>query len=307
MDRISVVIPAYNEEKSIGVLHKQLHKALSAYKGYELIFVDDGSTDNTFKEMKKVQKRDSHVKLIRFQRNYGKAAALAAGFEAAQNRFVFTMDGDLQDDPAEIPRFLEKMDEGYDLVVGWKTKRKDPMTKTLPSRVFNLLTSRFVGLRLHDYNCGFKCYRKEVVKQMQVYGELHRYLPALAHWMGYKVGEMPVTHHRRVYGKSKYGFSRLFKGMFDLISIKYMSVYNKRPLHFFGVLGGGSFFIGFAAAFYLLILKLRGELIGDRPLLMLSVLLIVLGVQFVSLGLLGEMITRESKKKEYIIKEKIGF
>ncbi|OGM01748.1 glycosyl transferase family 2 [Candidatus Woesearchaeota archaeon RBG_13_36_6] len=306
MVELSFVIPAYNEEKSIVLLYNKLEQVLkTTRKSYEIIFVDDGSTDSTFDELKKIHRTQSKIKIVRFQRNFGKAAALTAGFEEAQGEIIFTMDADLQDDPEDIPLFLEMVQKGYDLVSGWRVDRKDSIAKRLLSRLYNWLTSMVVGLKLHDYNCGFKCYKKGLVKSIDVYGELHRYIPALAYWKGYKIGEVTVKHHKRRFGKTKYGLGRVFKGFLDLISIKYIYVYNKRPLHFFGLLGLISFFIGFLASLYLVVLKFRGESIGDRPMLMLCVLLIVIGVQFVSLGLLGEMITRQSRQKEYIIKEKV--
>ncbi len=308
MVELSFVIPAYNEEKSIVLLYNKLEQVLkTTRKSYEIIFVDDGSTDSTFDELKKLHRTQSKIKIVRFQRNFGKAAALTAGFEEAQGEIIFTMDADLQDDPEDIPLFLEMMQKGYDLVCGWRVDRKDSIAKRLLSRLYNWLTSMVVGLKLHDYNCGFKCYKRALVKSIDVYGELHRYIPALAYWKGYKVCEVTVKHHRRRFGKTKYGLGRVFKGFLDLVSIKYIYVYNKRPLHFFGLLGLISFFIGFLASLYLVVLKFRGESIGDRPMLMLCVLLIVIGIQFVSLGLLGEMITRQSRQKEYIIKEKAGF
>ena len=304
---ISVVIPAYNEQRNVSMLYNSLKQVLDkTKKSYEIIFVDDGSTDNTFKELEGLHKRDGKVRVIKFQRNFGKADALMAGFESAQGKVIFTMDADLQDDPEDIPKFLEKISQGYDLVCGWRADRKDSIAKRFVSKIYNWLTSWVVGLKLHDYNCGFKCYSNALVRNIDVYGELHRYIPALAHWKGFKVTETKVKHHKRRFGKTKYGVERLFKGFLDLASVKYIYVYNKRPIHFFGLAGLFSFFLGSLASLYLLFLKLNGESIGDRPMLMLCVLLIVIGVQFVSLGFLGEMITRESQRKEYIIKKKLG-
>ncbi len=293
---VSIIVPAYNEEENISLIYKKIREVTKD----EIIFVDDGSTDKTLEEIKKLS--DRKVRYISFQRNYGKAAALDAGFKEASNDIIITMDADLQDDPKEIPRFVEAL-ENYDLVSGWKKNRKDPITKTLPSKIFNFLTSRLVGLKLHDYNCGFKGYRKKVVENIELYGSLHRYIPALAYWKGFSVAEIPVKHHKRKHGKSKYGMARLLKGFFDLMSVKYLSVYNKRPLHFFGLLGFMSFGLGFIAGLYIVYLKLIGLNVGDRPILMLSVLLIVIGVQFFSLGLLGEMFARQNNKREYIVRE----
>ena len=299
---ISIVIPVYNEEKNIIILYKLLKSVLSKYQ-YEMIFVDDGSVDNTSSVIKDISKKDKKVKLISFQRNYGKSDALSAGFDNAKGDIIITLDGDLQDNPKEIPRFIEKLNQGYDLVVGWKFKRKDPLTKIIPSKFFNLLTSFLTKVKIHDMNCGFKAYKKEVIKNINVYGELHRYIPAMAFWRGYKIGEIKVKHYPRRYGKSKYGVNRLFKGLMDLITVKFLMSYGRRPLHLFGLTGLLCFFLGIVSGLYLTYLWFKGIVIGDRPLLMLAVLLIVLGVQFISLGLLGDMIISENKERNYIIKK----
>ena len=299
---ISIVIPVYNEEKNIIILYKLLKSVLSKYQ-YEMIFVDDGSVDNTSSVIKDISKKDKKVKLISFQRNYGKSDALSAGFDNAKGDIIITLDGDLQDDPKEIPRFIKKLNQGYDLVVGWKFKRKDPLTKIIPSKFFNLLTSFLTKVKIHDMNCGFKAYKKEVIKNINVYGELHRYIPAMAFWRGYKIGEIKVKHYPRRYGKSKYGVNRLFKGFMDLITVKFLMSYGRRPLHLFGLTGLLCFFGGIVSGLYLTYLWSKGIFIGDRPLLMLAVLLIVLGVQFISLGLLGDMIISENKGRNYIIKK----
>ena len=299
---ISIVIPVYNEEKNIIILYKLLKSVLSKYQ-YEMIFVDDGSVDNTSSVIKDISKKDKKVKLISFQRNYGKSDALSAGFDNAKGDIIITLDGDLQDNPKEIPRFIEKLNQGYDLVVGWKFKRKDPLTKIIPSKFFNLLTSFLTKVKIHDMNCGFKAYKKEVIKNINVYGELHRYIPAMAFWRGYKIGEIKVKHYPRRYGKSKYGVNRLFKGFMDLITVKFLMSYGRRPLHLFGLTGLLCFFLGIVSGLYLTYLWFKGIVIGDRPLLMLAVLLIVLGVQFISLGLLGDMIISENKGRNYIIKK----
>jgi hypothetical protein len=215
------------------------------------------------------------------------------------------MDADLQDDPKEIPRFIKKLDEGYDMVSGWKFKRYDPISKTIPSKFFNWLTKVTTGVNIHDSNCGFKAYRKDVVKNVNVYGELHRYIPALAHWKGFSVGEIKVQHHARKFGKSKYGTKRLINGFFDLITVKFLSSFQSKPLHFFGIISLFCGLIGIISMVYLFYLKLLGSSIGDRPLFLLSILSIILSIQFISLGLIGEMITFNSKKENYIIKEKI--
>lgn len=268
-------------------------------KRYEIIFVDDGSADNTFQEIKAIQ--DSNTRIVRFQRNYGKAAALSCGFKKSRGEFVITLDGDLQDDPEEIPRFLEKLKE-FDMVSGWKVKRQDPLSKTFPSKCFNKLTRLITGVKINDFNCGYKGYRKEVVKNIKLYGEFHRYIPALAHWKGYTVGEIEVKHHPRIHGKSKYGVERLLKGCLDLMTVTFLMLYKKRPLHMFGGIGMVLGFSGIAISIYLFLLWVTGTGIGDRPLLMLGILLIVIGAQFISLGLIGELITNSRNNDDYIIK-----
>lgn len=297
---LSIIIPVCNESENVEELYSQLRVVLSKLeKRYEIVFIDDGSTDDTFEKLRKI--KDSGVRVVRFQRNYGKSAALSCGFKKAQGTFVITMDGDLQDDPKEIPRFLEKLEE-YDMVSGWKSKRQDPFSKTIPSKFFNTLTRYITGVKIHDFNCGFKAYRNSVVKNVNLYGEFHRYIPALAHWKGYTVGEIEVEHHPRVHGKSKYGIERLFKGFLDLITVTFLTMYKKRPLHVFGGIGFLLMFLSVGINLYLVSLWVRGIKIGDRPLLMLGILLMVLGAQFVSLGLIGEMITNSRNNDDYIIK-----
>jgi len=297
---LSIIIPVYNEEGNIIELYEKLCSILSVLdKSYEIIFVDDGSTDNTFQEIKAIQ--DINIRIVRFQRNYGKAAALSCGFYKSRGDFVITMDGDLQDDPKEIPRFLEKLKE-FDMVSGWKVKRQDPISKTLPSKCFNKLTRLITGIKINDFNCGYKGYRREVVKNINLYGEFHRYIPVLAHWKGYTVGEIEVEHHPRTQGKSKYGVGRILKGCFDLITVTFLMLYKKRPLHMFGGIGIVLGFSGIAISLYLLSSWIIGTRIGDRPLLMLGILLTVIGAQFVSLGLIGELITNSRNNDDYIIR-----
>lgn len=297
---LSIIIPVYNEEENILELYEKLCCVLSVLdKRYEIIFVDDGSTDNTFETIKSIQ--DSNIRILRFQRNYGKAAALSCGFNKSRGEYVITMDGDLQDDPKEIPRFLEKLKE-FDMVSGWKVKRQDPLSKTLPSKCFNKLTRFITGVKINDFNCGYKGYRREVVKNINLYGEFHRYIPALAHWKGYTVGEIEVEHHPRIHGKSKYGAERLFKGFLDLITVTFLMLYKKRPLHMFGGIGMLLGFSGIIISLYLFSLWVTGTRIGDRPLLMLGILLTVIGAQFISLGLIGELITNSRNNDDYIIK-----
>ncbi len=245
------------------------------------------------------------MEIIQFRENFGKAAALSAGFAQARGKIIITMDADLQDDPREIPNFIHKLEESYDLVCGWRSKRQDPFSKILPSRLFNYLTSTLTGVKLHDFNCGFKCYRKEVVKNLSLYGELHRYVPALAHWQGFKITEIKVKHHPRAHGKSKYGASRLFSGLTDLLTVMFLTKYMKKPLHLFGGVGFLLFSAGLMINVYLAILWFLGQGIGNRPLLLLGVLLMLVGFQIVSTGLIGEMIVSVRHKGEvgYIIKK----
>lgn len=297
---ISIIIPVYNEDESILELYEKLYNTLSLLdKTYEIIFIDDGSTDNTFEKIKSI--RDSKVKIVKFQRNYGKAAALSCGFKKSKGDIVITLDGDLQDDPKEIPRFIEEL-KNYDMVSGWKNKRQDPVSKTLPSKYFNWLTRFITGVKINDFNCGYKAYNNYVVKNINIYGELHRYIPALAYWKGYSVGEIQVEHHPRIHGESKYGVERLLKGFLDLITVTFLMMYKKRPLHMFGGIGFLLGFTGVLISVYLMVLWTTGERIGDRPLLMLGILLTVIGAQFVSLGLIGELITNSRNNDDYIIK-----
>ncbi len=245
--KISVVVPAYNEQESIPMLYLELKKVLSKYKDYEIIFVDDGSTDKSAEVMEGVNKKDSRVKVIQLRKNFGKAVALMEGFKSTTGDIIITMDADLQDNPAEIPRFIDKINEGYDLVNGWKYQRKDPLMKRFFSKIFNFLASKATHVRIHDFNCGFKAYRKEVVKYLNIYGELHRYIPALVYSEGFKVCEIKVKHQARKFGKSKYGSIRILRGFLDLITVKYLITYTQRPLHLFGSIGLILTFIGFSA------------------------------------------------------------
>ncbi len=301
---LTIVIPLYNEEKNIAPLYSILKKVLRTIeKSYEIIFVDDGSKDKSMQELLKLKAKDRDIKIIQFQRNFGKSSGLNAAFKEASGDIIITMDADLQDRPEEIPKLIDKLNQGYDLVSGWKYKRYDSIGKRFPSKIMNFIARLISGAEIHDFNCGFKAYKKDVVKNIELYGDLHRYIPALAHWKGYSVGEVKVMHKKRLYGKSKYGFVRLM-GAFDLVTIRFLNMFAKRPLHFFGPIGLLSFLIGGIMSLYLAIMWLQGFGIGNRPLLFLSILLIVIGVQFISLGLLGEMITNIGKKDDYIIKKK---
>jgi len=306
---LSVVIPVYNEKESLPELYRQLTDVLQGEGyAYELIFVDDGSRDGSDQVLESLAETDERVRVIQFQKNYGKSAALSVGFGAAAGDIVATMDADLQDDPREIPALIRKLNEGgYDLVSGWKKKRRDPISKRWPSKIFNWVTSRISGVRIHDINCGLKVYRNFVVKNLHPYGELHRFLPVLAHLDGFTVGEKEVVHHPRKYGSSKFGVSRFTSGFFDLLTVMFLSRYLKKPLHLFGILGILSFIGGFVIGAYLTVLRLTGHWIGNRPLLFLGILLMIMGVQFVSIGLLGEMITAsQTRKQTYVIRRTLN-
>ncbi|MBT5872657.1 MAG: glycosyltransferase [Candidatus Latescibacteria bacterium] len=306
---LTVLIPLFNEAESLPELYTQLIAALEPMnRPFELLFIDDGSRDLSFDTIEKLRDRDERVRAVQFRRNYGKSAALAVGFqEALAHSFVVTLDADLQDDPMEIPGLIEDLEGGFDLVSGWKQARQDPITKTLPSKFFNWVTSKVAGFRLHDFNCGLKAYRREVVETIPVYGELHRYLPVLAHWSGFRVTERPVSHHARKYGDSKFGLGRFTHGFFDLLTVYFVSKYTRRPLHWFGSLGMLSFGLGLCFAAYLSWLWLNGIGIGTRPLLLFSVLLMLLGIQLISMGLIGEMITHVSRKDEdYAVRRRLG-
>ncbi len=304
--KLSIIVPMYDEAENVEPYYSKTKKVLSRLNlDYEIIFIDDGSTDNTLQKLKGLKKKDNHIRIIVLRKNFGKSAALSSAFEVAQGKIVITMDGDLQDEPEEIPKLLNKLKEGYDLVSGWKKKRQDPITKTIPSKFFNWLTSKTTKIKIHDFNCGFKAYKNEVVKELNLYGEMHRYIPALAHWQGFKVGEVAVVHKPRKKGKSKYGAGRLLKGFFDLLTVKYLSSFSSRPLHLFGTLGLIFSLVGIVSGFYLFVQWLMGIGIGKRPLLMFAVLMVMIGIQFISIGLLGEMIANneQRKQKSYNIKE----
>ncbi|NBC17584.1 MAG: glycosyltransferase [Bacteroidetes bacterium] len=293
---ISVVVPVFEEEESLPELARQVRDACEAADlDFEVWFVDDGSRDASWTVIQDLHTWDARYAGVRFRRNYGKSAALAAGFERVRGRYVVTMDADLQDDPAEIPGLVETLEEGYDLVSGWKQERKDPISKTVPSRLFNLVTRIVSGIPLHDFNCGFKIYRREVVEAIHVYGEMHRYIPLLAKWEGYdRIGEKPVHHRPRQYGRTKFGVERFVRGFLDLISVAFLTRFAARPLHFFGGLGTLAFLAGFVISLWLSIEKIfYNRYLGDRPLLLLGMLLILLGAQLFSTGLLGDMFIRQ--------------
>ncbi len=295
---IAVVIPVHDEERSVALLLDEIRSALEPLdRTWEAIFVDDGSIDGTIAALTRLHAHNDEVQVVRLRRNFGKSAALMAGFAQASGEIVVTIDGDLQDDPAEIPRLLAKLDEGFDLVSGWKKERRDPWTRRVLSRVFNAVAGRMSGLRLHDMNCGLKAYRAEVVKGLRIYGELHRFLPVLAHYRGFRIAEVPVNHRPRSHGRSRYGVERYVRGFLDLLSVSFISRYRQRPLHLFGGLGLVLGLAGFAILVYLTVLKALGHSIGERPLLILGVLLVVVGMQFFSLGLLSEMVTSQHEER----------
>jgi glycosyltransferase involved in cell wall biosynthesis len=295
---ISVVVPVHNEERSVALLYDELRSALEPVASeWEAIFVDDGSTDGTFGALTRLHNGADNVRVVRLRRNFGKAAALVAGFDQARGETVVTIDGDLQDDPAEIPRLLAKLDEGFDLVSGWKTHRRDRISRRVLSRIFNRVTGAFSGVHLHDMNCGLKAYRAEVVHGLRLYGELHRFIPVLAHYRGFRIAELPVNHRPREHGRSRYGVERYLRGFLDLLTVSFIGRYRHRPLHLFGGLGLILGFFGTAILIYLTVLKALGNAIGHRPLLMLGVLLVVIGLQFFSLGLISEMITSHHEER----------
>jgi glycosyltransferase involved in cell wall biosynthesis len=309
---VSVVVPLYNEEENVKVLNERLKEVLDVLgTEYEIIYVDDGSSDRTLNLLEEIQKADRNVLVLSLRRNFGQTAAFAAGFDFARGDIVITMDGDLQNDPKDIPRLLDAIRD-YDLVSGWRKKRKDTfLTRRLPSMIANWLISRVTGVKLHDYGCSLKAYRRDVVKNLRLYGEMHRFIPAVASWYGVRVAEIETTHHPRLRGKSKYGISRTIKVLLDLITVKFLQSFSTKPMQFFGPMGMIFGAAGVGISLYLSIEKLfKGVNIGGRPLLLLGALLIIVGVQFVGMGLLGEMLVRvyhESQKKPiYAIKKILG-
>jgi len=309
---LSVVIPVYNEEENVQLLHERLKNALDPLnQEYELLFVDDGSTDRTLPFLEEIQAQDNKVVVLSLRRNFGQTAAFAAGFDFSRGDVVVTMDGDLQNDPADIPKLLELIKES-DLVSGWRKKRKDPFfSRRLPSMMANWLISKVTGVKLHDYGCSLKAYRRDVIKNLKLYGEMHRFIPAVASWYGVRVAEVETVHHPRMRGKSKYGISRTVKVVLDLITVKFLQSFSTKPIQFFGPFGILSGFLGFLILLYLSADKvLFGKDIGGRPLLLLGALLIIVGIQLIGMGLLGEMLVRvyhESQKKPiYVIKKILG-
>lgn len=312
---LSFVIPVMDEEQTLESLYLGIKESISSLSDnnmeFEIIFIDDGSTDNSWKEMSRLVKQNPNViKAIKLRRNFGKAHALSCGFKECKGDIIFTMDADLQDDPSEIPKFLDKIAEGYDVVSGWKNNRQDPLSKTLPSKLFNKMTAKMTSIPLHDFNCGFKAYKKEVLEGIKIYGELHRYIPVLAHEMGFSNTEVSVKHNKREFGVSKYGWERYTRGLVDLLTVLATTRYLEKPGHLFGGLGVGTGILGSIILSYLSILWFLGDgPIGTRPLFFVGILMIILSIQMVSLGVLAELITRhnDSGPTDTVISDKQGF
>jgi dolichol-phosphate mannosyltransferase len=295
---LSIVVPLLNEEATLEQLYQELEAALaSTGLDWEVVFVDDGSTDGSYRELVRLHAAHLNVRVVRLRRNFGKAAALAAGIDVAAGDVIVTIDADLQDDPAEIPNLLAKLDDGFDVVSGWKCDRHDPFVRRFVSRIYNTATRLATGVKLHDMNCGLKAYRAEVFEHVRLYGERHRFVPVLAHHMGFSVAELPVNHRARTNGHSRFGIERYLRAPFDLLTIVFMGRYRHRPLHLFGGVGVMASIAGVAILAYLTAVKVGGAGIGDRPLLLLGVLLVVVGIQLLSLGLIGEMLTSHHEEK----------
>jgi glycosyltransferase involved in cell wall biosynthesis len=305
---LSVIIPVYSEEDNILPLYERLKPVIAGMGEYEIVFVDDGSTDATFELIRQLHQEDQSVRCVRLRRNFGQTPALLAGFRAARGEVVVTMDGDLQNDPADILPLVEQLD-GLDVVSGWRRDRQDAMGKRIASKFSNWLARRLTNLPLHDFGCTLKVYKRECLEDLELYGEMHRYIPAILAWKGFRIGEMPVQHHGRTRGRSKYGLSRLFRGLFDLINFKFWAGYSTRPLHFFGGVGLLLFGAGFVIDLYLVLTKLLyGESLADRPLLLLGVLLMVIGFQVFTSGFLAEIMIRSyyaGQRPMYAIREKL--
>ncbi|MDG5815726.1 glycosyltransferase family 2 protein [Chitinispirillales bacterium ANBcel5] len=304
---LSIVVPVYNENESLPHLMEAIDKTLEPQNlRFEVIFVDDGSTDGSFNELKKLKEQfGKKIKAYRFSRNFGKSAALSAGIQEADGQVIITMDADLQDDPVAIPEMVAKINEGWDVVSGWKKIRHDPLSKTLPSKVWNRITAITSGVKIHDFNCGFKAYRSQAAKSIHIYGERHRYLPALAYWEGFSVTEIVVPHHPRKFGKSKYGFGRMFNGIMDMITLLFLKRYLKSPLHFFGLLGLVLILIGMGVMGHFTIQWAITGMMRVRPLMILALGSMIVGVQIISIGLIGEMITHSQQTHSYTIRDRM--
>ncbi|CAN5666069.1 glycosyltransferase family 2 protein [soil metagenome] len=304
---VTIIIPLLNEEESLNELSVKIEKVFSDIKyNYEVLFIDDGSTDRSFEVIKDIHRRNQKFHCIKLRRNYGKSSALGKGFRAAKGSIVITMDADLQDDPGEIPELISVINSGYDLVSGWKKVRYDPFIKKHTSKFFNYVTSKLSGIRLHDFNCGLKAYKRDVVKSIRVYGEMHRYIPAIAHMAGFKVTEKVVKHQARKYGVTKFGANRFLNGFFDVLTLSFNHRFIKNPLHFFGFIGLSATSVGILITLYLTLMKyLEDQSISGRPLFFVGIFLIIIGIQFFSIGLLAEMITKTNVKDDDVLIEKI--
>jgi len=308
--KISIILPVFNEEENLDDMNAEITGVVEDMDvDYEIIYIDDGSTDRSFDILSALREKNQNIKVIQFRRNFGQTAGLAAGFDYATGDIIITMDSDRQNDPNDIPMMLDKINEGYDLVSGWRFNRQDAwLSRKLPSKLANGLISIITGVKLHDYGCSLKAFRKEIIDNLRLYGEMHRFIPAIASWMGVHIAEVKVNHRARVAGTSKYGISRTFRVILDLVTVKFLLQYSARPIHFFGGIGMASGVTGFLIAFVMLIQKLFFDVaIGDRPLLLLAVLLMFIGIQFVTFGLLGELMTRtyhETQNKPiYVIRQ----
>jgi glycosyltransferase involved in cell wall biosynthesis len=308
--RISLVIPGINEGESLGELASRIAQALDGQHTYEILFIDDGSTDDSWKIIGALHAKDARIRGYRLRKNFGKAMALAVGFENARGEIIITMDADLQDDPADLHSFISTIEAGSDVVVGWKVERLDPTNRLVLSSIFNGTVRRATGVKLHDMNCGFKAYRREVLRTIPLYGDLFRFIPAFAAWQGFLVAEVPIKHHARKYGASRYGLERILRGFFDLLSVIFLTRYSKKPMHLFGLIGLILTTLGFLTEGYLTVLWFLGHTIHDRPLLLLGALEIILGIQFFSTGLIGEFLTYQNQKRVDVadlpIREKVG-
>lgn len=305
---LSIVIPVLNEEASVEELSRRVTETLKSLNlSYEVLFVDDGSTDGTLSRIKGLNQKDPRIKALSFNRNFGKAYAYSAGFDEAEGKAVITMDGDLQDAPEEIPAFLEKLKEGYDLVTGWKFQGKGRASRALPSRLFNCVTAPSMRVKVHDSNCPFKAFRREVVKTLRIYGELYRFIPALAYWKGFRVTEIKVGNYPRKHGRSKYGMERFLKGFLDFLTVLFLTRYVRRPLHFFGIFGLLALGVGFVMDLWIAVAGILAGRVGHQALMLLGLVLILLGTQFIFTGLLGEMVySVKGREKDYVIACRIG-
>ena len=305
--RLSAVVPAYNEAESLPELHRELCAALDRLgMTWEILYIDDGSRDGTDRVIESLCAQEPRARGVLLSRNFGKSAALATGFKLVRGEYVCTLDADLQDDPNELPKLFAALENGLDLVSGWKVKRLDPITKRLPSKLFNAVTSQVAGVRLHDFNCGFKLYRREVVDALEVYGELHRFLPALAHWRGFRVGEVGVNHRARRYGVSKFGASRFVNGFLDLLTAAFISTSALKPLHVFGRIGLLFLLAGFGLGGWFVAQWLHGDPLRVRPLMLFGAACVLLGIQFILMGLLGEMIAHQSARDDYPVRRRFN-